>query len=66
MMRGGNFQEKGVLTYTKNLVHLVIPIFLALVRKAHTLALAIELRGYTGQVGRQQFYLPNPEYQVKN
>lgn len=58
MMRGGNFQKKDLLAYTKNLVHLVIPIFLALVRKAHTLALAIELRGYTGQVGRQQFYLP--------
>jgi len=51
MMRGAGVQEKGLLAYTKNLVHLVIPIFLALVRKAHTLALAIELRGYTGQVG---------------
>ena len=58
IMRGGSFQEKGLSEYTKNLIHLVIPIFLALVRKAHTLALAIELRGYTGHVGRQQFYLP--------
>ena len=58
MMRGGSGKEKGIFPYAKNLVPLVIPIFMSLVRKAHALALAIELRGYTGQVSRRQFYLP--------
>ncbi len=58
MIRLGPPKGKGWIKYVKNVVPLVIPLFHMLIRRVHTLALAIELRGYTGETGRQQFYLP--------
>jgi energy-coupling factor transport system permease protein len=58
MMRRGAGQEKKLLAYARNLVPLVVPLFLALVRRTQTLAMAIELRGYSGRVEKHHFYLP--------
>jgi energy-coupling factor transport system permease protein len=58
MMRGGDGGKTGPLNYARNLVPLITPIFLATLRKAQILALAVEQRGYTGEVGRHHFYLP--------
>lgn len=64
MLRGGfgkagDGEEKGLFNYARNLVPLITPIFLSTVRKAQVLALAVEQRGYTGEVTRQHFYLPH-------
>lgn len=56
--RAGDGEEKGIFSYARNLVPLITPIFLSTVRKAQILALAVEQRGYTGEVTRQHFYLP--------
>ncbi|MEW6380431.1 MAG: energy-coupling factor transporter transmembrane component T [bacterium] len=58
MSRAGYAGEEGLIGYAKNLVPLISPIFLSTVRKAQILALAIEQRGYTGEVSRQHFYFP--------
>ncbi|MGA1875825.1 MAG: energy-coupling factor transporter transmembrane component T family protein [bacterium] len=58
MMRKGESQEKKLLSYAGNLVPLVVPLILALVRRTQTLAMAIELRGYSGHIERHHFYLP--------
>jgi energy-coupling factor transport system permease protein len=59
MLRGGYGEERGVISYARNLVPLITPIFLSTVRKAQILAMAVEQRGYTGEVSRQHFYLPH-------
>ncbi|MEW5804022.1 MAG: energy-coupling factor transporter transmembrane component T [bacterium] len=59
MLRAGECaREKGLFRYARNLVPLITPIFLSTMRKAQILALAVEQRGYTGEVTRQHFYLP--------
>ena len=58
MLRGGYAGEKGLFNYAGSLVPLITPIFLSTLRKAQILALAVEQRGYTGEVTRQHFYLP--------
>ena len=66
MLRGGfgkagDGKEKGLFGYARNLIPLITPIFLSTVRKAQILALAVEQRGYTGEVTRQHFHLPQPK-----
>lgn len=56
--RGANFGEQGRMRFvqrTKNLLPLLVPLFLCALRGAEDLALAMEARGYTGGKGRTSF-----------
>lgn len=56
--RGADFGEQGRLRFvqrTKNLLPLLVPLFLSALRRAEDLALAMEARGYTGGKGRTSF-----------
>lgn len=57
--RGGCLKGGGIFGRLKQLVPMLVPLFLALQRKSQTLSLAIELRGYTGQVNEHYFYFPH-------
>lgn len=50
--RGVNFKDKNIVRRLKNMMSLIIPLFISAVRKAGELALAMEARCYTGGVGR--------------
>ena len=53
--RGADFGEQGRMRFvqrTKNLLPLLVPLFLSALRRAEDLALAMEARGYTGGKGR--------------
>ncbi|MBI4532057.1 MAG: energy-coupling factor transporter transmembrane protein EcfT [Candidatus Latescibacteria bacterium] len=54
LARGASF-EGGLLTKAKRLLPLLVPLFLSAFRKADTLALAMEVRGYRGGEGRTSF-----------
>jgi energy-coupling factor transport system permease protein len=54
LARGASF-EGGLLTKAKRLLPLLVPLFLSAFRKADTLALAMEVRGYSGGEGRTSF-----------
>ncbi|MCL6583341.1 MAG: energy-coupling factor transporter transmembrane protein EcfT [bacterium] len=58
MLRAGYGERGGLVSYAKNLIPLITPIFLSTIRKAQILALAIEQRGYSGEVGKQHFLFP--------
>jgi energy-coupling factor transport system permease protein len=56
--RGADFGEQGRMRFvqrTKNLLPLLVPLFLSALRRAEDLALAMEARGYTGGKGRTSF-----------
>jgi energy-coupling factor transport system permease protein len=56
--RGADFGEQGRMRFvqrTKNLLPLLVPLFLSALRRAEDLALAMEARGYTGGRGRSCF-----------
>jgi len=57
---GTSWVKTGGASCRKQVVHShpITDIFLSTLRKAQVLALAIEQRGYTGEVTRQHFYLP--------
>jgi energy-coupling factor transport system permease protein len=53
--RGADFGEQGRMRFvqrTRNLLPLLVPLFLCALRRAEDLALAMEARGYTGGRGR--------------
>ena len=53
--RGADFGEQGRMRFvrrTKNLLPLLVPLFLCALRRAEDLTLAMEARGYTGGRGR--------------
>lgn len=50
--RGADFEEGNVVKRVKNMVPLLIPLFVSAFRRAEELALAMEARGYRGGVGR--------------
>ncbi len=56
--RGADFGEQGRMRFvqrTKNLLPLLVPLFLSALRRAEDLTLAMEARGYTGGRGRTSF-----------
>lgn len=56
--RGADFGEQGRLRFvqrTRNLLPLLVPLFLSALRRAEDLTLAMEARGYTGGRGRTSF-----------
>ncbi|HUW95898.1 MAG TPA: energy-coupling factor transporter transmembrane component T [Anaerolineae bacterium] len=56
--RGADFGEQGRLGFirrTRNLLPLLVPLFLSALRRAEDLTLAMEARGYTGGRGRTSF-----------
>jgi energy-coupling factor transport system permease protein len=55
--RGARF-EGGLVTRARRLLPLAVPLFVGCLRRADTLALAMEARGYRGGVGRSQMDPP--------
>ncbi len=56
--RGADFGEQGRMRFiqrTRNLIPLMVPLFLSALRRAEDLTLAMEARGYTGGRGRTSF-----------
>jgi energy-coupling factor transport system permease protein len=56
--RGADFGEQGRLRFvqrTRNLIPLMVPLFLSALRRAEDLSLAMEARGYVGGRGRTSF-----------
>ena len=56
--RGADFGEQGRLRFvqrTRNLIPLLVPLFLSALRRAEDLTLAMEARGYMGGAGRTSF-----------
>jgi energy-coupling factor transport system permease protein len=56
--RGADFGEQGRLRFiqrTRNMLPLMVPLFLSALRRAEDLSLAMEARGYTGGRGRTSF-----------
>lgn len=52
MARGADFESGGLIKKAKNLVPLLVPLFVSAFRRANDLALAMEARGYRGGQGR--------------
>lgn len=52
MARGADFQSGGLMQRAKNLVPLLVPLFVSAFRRADELAIAMEARGYRGGQGR--------------
>ncbi|HHW73069.1 MAG TPA: energy-coupling factor transporter transmembrane protein EcfT [Firmicutes bacterium] len=55
MARGADFQSGGLMQRAKNLVPLLVPLFVSAFRRADELAIAMEARGYRGGQGRTKF-----------
>ena len=54
--RGADFETGGVLKRAKNLVPLLVPMFLVSIRRAEELAEAMESRCYHGDEGRTRMH----------
>ncbi len=52
MARGAEFEKGGLIKKAKNLIPLLVPLFISAFRRADDLALAMEARCYRGGVGR--------------
>ena len=52
MARGADFETGGLIKRAKNMVPLLVPLFVSAFRRANDLALAMEARCYTGGEGR--------------
>ena len=52
--RGADFEEGGLLRKVKNMIPLLVPLFISAFRRANDLALAMEARCYHGGEGRTQ------------
>lgn len=50
--RGADFESGGIIKKAKNLVPLLVPLFISSFRRADELAMAMEARGYRGGTGR--------------
>lgn len=50
--RGADFESGGLMKRAKNLVPLLVPLFISAFRRANDLAMAMEARGYHGGEGR--------------
>ena len=52
MARGADFESGNLIQKTKNLIPLLVPLFVSAFRRANDLAMAMEARGYHGGEGR--------------
>lgn len=52
MARGADFETGGLIQKVKNMVPLLVPLFISAFRRANDLAMAMEARGYHGGAGR--------------
>ena len=50
--RGADFESGGLIQKVKNMVPLLVPLFISAFRRANDLAMAMEARGYRGGEGR--------------
>ena len=50
--RGADFENGGIIQKAKNMVPLLVPLFISAFRRANDLAMAMEARGYHGGEGR--------------
>lgn len=50
--RGADFETGGIIQKAKNMVPLLVPLFISAFRRANDLAMAMEARGYHGGEGR--------------
>lgn len=55
MARGADFESGNILQRAKNLIPLLVPLFINAFRRADDLAIAMEARGYRGGEGRTKF-----------
>lgn len=62
--RGADFETGGLIKRTKNLVPLLVPLFVSAFRRADDLAMAMEARCYRGGVGRTK--LKQIKYQKRD
>ena len=49
--RGADFESGGLIQKAKNLIPLLVPLFISSFRRADELAMAMEARGYRGGAG---------------
>ncbi len=54
MARGADFESGGLIRKAKNMVPLLVPLFISAFRRAGDLAMAMEARGYRGGSGRSK------------
>ncbi len=52
MARGANFESGGLMKRAKNMIPLLVPLFVSSFKRAEELAMAMEARGYRGGKGR--------------
>ena len=52
MARGADFESGNLMQKAKNMVPLLVPLFISAFRRANDLAMAMEARGYHGGEGR--------------
>ena len=52
MARGADFESGNLIEKMKSLIPILVPLFVAAIRRAHDLAMAMEARCYTGSDGR--------------
>ena len=52
MARGADFDSGGLIQKAKNMIPLLVPLFISAFRRANDLAMAMEARGYHGGEGR--------------
>ena len=52
MARGADFESGNLIQKTKNMIPLLVPLFISAFRRANDLAMAMEARGYHGGEGR--------------
>ena len=50
--RGADFESGGIIKKAKNMIPLLVPLFISAFRRANDLAMAMEARGYHGGEGR--------------
>lgn len=56
MARGADFESGNLIRRVKNMVPLLVPLFISAFRRANDLAMAMEARGYHGDEGRTKMY----------
>ena len=54
MARGADFESGNLMQKAKNMVPLLVPLFISAFRRANDLAMAMEARGYHGGEGQDE------------
>ena len=56
MARGADFESGNLFQKVKNMIPLLVPLFISAFRRANDLAMAMEARGYHGGAGRTKMH----------